>query len=248
MKKNPFTLIELLVVVAIIAVLAGMLLPALGKAMERSNSATCLSNLKQITMFHTMYGMDNNDWTYPTYRKDAAGRDVHWMNRFALDYNMSKLLCPEEDTAKWSCATPEENPTSSYNNNYAYGNNSELFGYSHTSGWSNFTKFTTVLNRVSKAGARPIAFTDTTTQLLRNSDGRPCFRASAVTGTSDPALAVYTYPGQTSGSYPIYARHNDAANCAFLDGSAAAVRRETIVREYKKYLRPVQKNKVWVEE
>jgi len=58
MKKNGFTLIELLVVVAIIAILAAMLLPALSRARERARIAVCMSNLKQIGTAFFLYAHD----------------------------------------------------------------------------------------------------------------------------------------------------------------------------------------------
>ena len=62
-----FTLIELLVVIAIIAVLAALLLPALGRARETAKAALCQSNLRNNGLGLTMYQSDNDDCVVPSY-------------------------------------------------------------------------------------------------------------------------------------------------------------------------------------
>ena len=59
--KGGFTLIELLLVIAIIAILAALLLPTIGKAKEYGRRIKCINNLKQLQLCWLLYTNDNED-------------------------------------------------------------------------------------------------------------------------------------------------------------------------------------------
>ncbi len=106
-QRHPFTLIELLVVVAIIAILASMLLPALSRAREAAKASTCVANLKQTSQGARLYADDNDDWWCLHYAPYATYANVHWSTRLRMegylgvdpDFNKSKnkpviFVCP----------------------------------------------------------------------------------------------------------------------------------------------------------
>ena len=79
-KKNSFTLIELLITISILAILAGMLLPALNKAKQKAHAISCLNNEKSLGIAITMYFEDNYNYFMNT--------DGSWMAQIAPDLGM----------------------------------------------------------------------------------------------------------------------------------------------------------------
>lgn len=108
-KKAGFTLIELLVTIAIIAILAAMLLPALSSARKKAQALNCQSNLRQLSVTTFLYCQDNNDYLPFAWYDDS---DASGNNFFALltpllyhvdfdgygDFESKVFTCPKRMT------------------------------------------------------------------------------------------------------------------------------------------------------
>lgn len=103
---KAFTLIELLVVISIIALLVGILLPALGAARKTAQRAVCLSNQRQIGVAMMAYATNNKGLLpYTMYQKSASDPQTRWWHRLILDGaavgkaeegSSSNLVCPSD--------------------------------------------------------------------------------------------------------------------------------------------------------
>ena len=93
-RSAAFTLIELLVVFVIVAMLVGLLLPALARAREQARLTQCRSNLRQVGLTVAMYAGDNGGWTPATYGAEYLASDPSYGRNL-----------PDDQQSAWTLTT-----------------------------------------------------------------------------------------------------------------------------------------------
>ena len=127
-QPQAFTLVELLVVIGIIAVLIGVLLPALNAARQASYQVTCASNLRQMGIAMVMY---HNEWKYyPGHiasSNGTGGGDIYavWPTRLRkyMKGNQGVFRCPSQDPSRFDWLPNQTKPPVATVNDTGYGYN-----------------------------------------------------------------------------------------------------------------------------
>jgi prepilin-type N-terminal cleavage/methylation domain-containing protein/prepilin-type processing-associated H-X9-DG protein len=106
-QQRAFTLVELLVVIGIIAIMIGILLPALSRARDTANTAKCLSNLRQIGQAINMYAVDTRGWLVPAFIEYPGSSGNGRENWCTILVNGKYLPAPKQENIDFNQTTSE---------------------------------------------------------------------------------------------------------------------------------------------
>ncbi len=130
--KARFTLIELLVVIAIIAILAAMLLPALGKTKKTAMASECISKLKQMGYVMMQYKGDNQDYWISGKLPLPAGQSGqnYWVNGYSQYFEKGgKYYADSAGGPSWlTCPAQIKKNTGTLGHDVSYAYNINCFG------------------------------------------------------------------------------------------------------------------------
>jgi len=222
-KLSPsmgFTLIELLVVISIIAILVGILLPALGSARRSAQDSGCKSNLKQLGIVIANFGVTNDDDLPDSGSKTSGGDLSGYLEKYSdQPWGEGVWVCPSHE------AFVPERDTSSYGYNWQYLlSPKDGFAYPHA--YPNGPA--KLVGLPSTAVRRPTEVISFIDHALPDQVPEPVAELWAyVLRPGDPLPASVPGFGRPD---PRHAQH---ANAVFCDGHAAAVDDEALDPVYE---------------
>jgi prepilin-type N-terminal cleavage/methylation domain-containing protein len=219
--NNNFTLIELLIVIAIIAILASLLFPALQTAKDHATSISCASNMKQVGYAATMYSSDFDDWCITSSYKHLPIGKRYW----------NSMLIRELEYIKWNSGICSLNTLPLYGDyDSGYGLNASTFGFGYYS--SNGNTGLAKVSTISSFGkcSNVILFTETACGPYNPSN--PNYAGYAVSRYA-AHMGFYFSGDNSTRTFTIWLRHINQANALIFDGHIESLRRETAFEKDK---------------